>query len=123
MAADDAEALGVLHDAQEIAAVVSDYHLGTALDGLDILRVARDRWPSCIRVLVSGSMPTTVVTVAHEQGVVHAVFEKPWDLGAVKAALERAVLRAKAGSGAVGDLAGGKPTARPAEVLVSGQLP
>ena len=99
LAADNAEALRVLHGTEGIAAVVSDYNLGTAVDGLEILRAAREMWPSCIRVLVSGSVPTPAATAAQQQGVAHAVFEKPWHRGAVRAVLEQQVLGAKAGSG------------------------
>ena len=108
MAADDAEALRVLHGTEEIAAVVSDYNLGTAADGLDVLRAARNLWPSCVRVLVSGSVPKELVAEVLQQGVVHAAFEKPWDCGAVKAVLEQRVLGAKAGSGTVSDLVAGQ---------------
>jgi DNA-binding NtrC family response regulator len=92
VAVEDGEAgLLVMRGPETPAAVVSDYQLGASMDGLAVLRAVRELSPSCVRVLVSGSVAPEVAIAAKQEGLIHAVFVKPWEPGAVQAVLERAL--------------------------------
>jgi CheY-like chemotaxis protein len=69
----------------DLAAVVSDLRLGSGPDGFEVLRAARERLPSCARVLVTGER---IVTLDHETSpLVEVVFRKPWIVGTLRSYL------------------------------------
>ena len=69
-------------------AVVSDYDLQAASDGLELLQRVRMIYPEAVRFLVTGNTDLQVAIRAVNEGAVHRYFLKPWDDGALVGALE-----------------------------------
>ncbi len=69
-------------------AVVSDFDLHTAADGLELLQMVRVMYPEMVRFLVTGNTDVQVAIRAVNEGSVHRYFLKPWDDQALSGALE-----------------------------------
>lgn len=89
--AETPEAALAAMDAQEFHAVLSDYNLKSAKDGVDVLAHAFDRQPSARRVLMSGFFTPGVVERARERARIHAWFDKPMSPADWALDLERAL--------------------------------
>lgn len=75
VAASAAEARPVIA-AEELDAVVTDYDLGTAETGLDLLRDLAAGRPQVRRILMTGGLPQGLKP---DEGLCEAVLEKPFD--------------------------------------------
>lgn len=73
--------------------VVSDFSMGK-MDGVRLLEVVRREHPAACRVLVTGHAHFDLALDAINRAGVHALLQKPLDLAALPAALERAFARA-----------------------------
>ncbi|MBK6518577.1 MAG: response regulator [Polyangiaceae bacterium] len=62
--------------AEELDAVVTDYDLGTAETGLDLLRGLLRSQPQVRRILMTGGLPQGLHP---EEGLCEAMLEKPFD--------------------------------------------
>jgi adenylate cyclase len=69
-------------------AVVSDFNLSTASDGLGLLQNVRVMYPDTVRFLVTGNTDVQVAIRAVNEGSVHRFFLKPWDDRTLVDALE-----------------------------------
>ncbi|MGI5861054.1 MAG: response regulator [Myxococcales bacterium] len=67
--------------------IVCDYHL-PRIDGIAMLRAARERCPKAKTLLLSGGVCDDAITAAIEEGVVDRFFIKPWRLDALLAAVD-----------------------------------
>lgn len=76
-AAEPGEALAVL-SRQEVDLVLSD-HLMPNMTGLELLKVVRDRYPGCMRMILTGhaDMQTAIDAINH--GEIYRFLTKPWD--------------------------------------------
>ncbi len=74
--------------ARRFDAVVSDYSLEAATNGLDLLQHVRIQYPAMVRFLVTGNQELDVVVRAVNEGAVHRYFKKPWDDDKLRTALE-----------------------------------
>lgn len=92
-AASQAEALALLQAHADIDLVVSDHSLQQG-SGLDLLQVVGQRWPTVVRVLMSGTSDPAVCTSARRLGL----------MGYVPKALEPAAFIA-----AINSVLGGEP--------------
>jgi adenylate cyclase len=100
-ASSPADAMSVLRIAQ-FDAVVSDFNLGTAADGLELLQTVRVLWPETVRLLVTGDPDVQVAIRALNEGAVHRYFLKPWDDEKLTGALDIALRTRATRSYAVG---------------------
>jgi CheY-like chemotaxis protein len=82
-----AEALARL-EVEGFHAILSDYQLGPAGDGLTLLAEVQRRWPQTRRILHSGSPPQTV-DAALAAGVVEELLLKPAPLDVLRRAVGR----------------------------------
>ncbi len=82
---DGLDAIALL-DAQQFAAVITDWQLG-AVDGLDVLNVAKKRCPLARRIMVTASPTEPEVRDAMRDGLAEVLLEKPWSLAEVRAAV------------------------------------
>jgi CheY-like chemotaxis protein len=62
--------------AQGFDLVLTDYHLGMELTGLDVLRFAAAHAPTTVRVIATGSLDDAVHRAA-ATGLAHRLLEKP----------------------------------------------
>jgi DNA-binding NtrC family response regulator len=69
-------------------AVVSDFDLQAASDGLEFLQLVRVMYPDLVRFLVTGNTDIHIAIRAVNEGSVHRFFLKPWDDLALAGALE-----------------------------------
>ena len=76
-AADPTEALELLAK-QPVDLVLSD-HLMPNMTGLELLKVVRDRYPNCMRMILTGhaDMQTAIDAINH--GEIYRFLTKPWD--------------------------------------------
>ena len=93
-AASPREAMDLMK-AHSFDALLSDFNLGTDIDGLDLLQHARLSHPEIVRFLITGNRDLEVATRAVNEGSVHRYFLKPWDDDKLRLALAL-VLRTKA---------------------------
>jgi DNA-binding NtrC family response regulator len=73
---------------QPFDAIVSDFSLEAASDGLDLLQHVRVQYPGIVRFLVTGNKDIDVVVRAVNEGAVDRYFHKPWDDDKLRSALE-----------------------------------
>jgi DNA-binding NtrC family response regulator len=86
-ASETQEALAALKG-QTFAAVVSDFSLNVASDGLELLQMVRLLYPDLVRFMVTGTRDLDVVLRALNEGSVDRFFVKPWDDLKLVSALE-----------------------------------
>ena len=72
-----AEALKLLAT-EPVALVITDYRM-PGMDGLDFLRLVRERYPDTIRIMLTGHGDMSTAVQAINQGDVFRFFTKPWD--------------------------------------------
>lgn len=80
-------ALSLLDAEEEIAAVVSDFHLGVGQSGVDLLAEVQRNRPTCTRVLVSGAATPRDVAEGIARGVIDHFFHKPFTPGSIRSLL------------------------------------
>ncbi|MBK6515685.1 MAG: response regulator [Polyangiaceae bacterium] len=85
VAASADEARGLIA-AEDLDAVVTDYDLGTAATGLDLLRELLRAQPQVRRILMTGGLPEGL---RPEAGLCEAVLEKPFNARTLIDLLER----------------------------------
>ena len=71
------EALDIL-GTESIDLIITDENM-PGLSGTDLLRVVKDRYPSIIRIMVTGASDIEVAKGAINKGEIHRFFTKPWD--------------------------------------------
>jgi HD-like signal output (HDOD) protein len=64
--------------------IVSDMRMAE-MDGHELLKIVKDRWPSAIRIILSGDTDKNTTLKAVTDGVAKAYLTKPWDDAALKA--------------------------------------
>jgi EAL domain-containing protein (putative c-di-GMP-specific phosphodiesterase class I)/ActR/RegA family two-component response regulator len=89
MAVDGTEALARAVSADYDAAVV-DYRIPPP-DGLDVLNRLRDIQPTCVRLLMSGTLDLPVLEDAVNRGEIARVIRKPFDTQSFVTALDGAI--------------------------------
>jgi DNA-binding NtrC family response regulator len=92
LAVEDPREAKRLLESEDIDAILSDIDM-PELNGLDLMRIARDVRPSAVRILVTGRGTIESATRAINDGEVHRFVHKPFDAVKlrllVKEALER----------------------------------
>ncbi|MBD1401232.1 response regulator [Pelovirga terrestris] len=78
LAESGAEGLTTLESVNGIQLVISDYRM-PGMNGVEFLRQVNERWPSTIRIVLSGYADTAVVVEAVNQGHIYKFMPKPWD--------------------------------------------
>lgn len=79
-----AAAIDILESDREISVVFTDIQMPGAMDGLELARCVRKRWPPTIIVITSGNVvDPTSMPVGSE------LLAKPYDSGALSAILNR----------------------------------
>lgn len=71
------EALEVL-GARSIDMIISD-HLMPGMTGLELLKIARNRWPDVMRVILTGHADLETAISAINLGEIYRFLTKPWD--------------------------------------------
>ena len=69
-------------------AVLSDFDLSAASDGLELLQIVRLLYPETVRFLITGDPDLNVAIRAVNEGSVHRFFRKPWDPEQLVATME-----------------------------------
>jgi CheY-like chemotaxis protein len=82
---DGLDAIALL-DGQIFDAVVADWQMG-AVDGIDVLEVARQKCPLARRILITASPTEPEPREALRSGLAEVLLEKPWFLPDVRAAV------------------------------------
>lgn len=85
LAANPHEGLAILAH-EPIDLVIAD-HLMPEMTGLDFLKIVRDRFPNCVRLMLTGHADVDVVVQAINEGEIYRLVTKPWDDAELKATL------------------------------------
>jgi DNA-binding NtrC family response regulator len=54
-------------------------HLMPGMTGLELLKIARDRWPDTVRIILTGHADMQTAIDAINQGEIYRFLTKPWD--------------------------------------------
>lgn len=84
------EGLAVLAETPDIQLVISDYRM-PGMDGVDFLKQVNERWPSTIRIVLSGFADTASVVGAINEGQIYKFIPKPWNDEELKLAIAKAL--------------------------------
>jgi len=76
------DALSIL-DANIVHLVMTDHKMH-GMNGLDLLRQVKRKWPDVIRLLISGNIETELLINAINKGEVYRFITKPWDAEELK---------------------------------------
>jgi two-component system probable response regulator PhcQ len=68
-------------------------HLMPGMTGLELLKVARDRWPDTVRIILTGHADMQTAIDAINQGEIYRFLTKPWDDLELKVTLFNAFAR------------------------------
>ena len=74
----DGEAALQLLEQQPIDLVISDARM-PGMDGATLLAQVQQRWPNCLRILLTGYADLTTTVKAINQGQIYRYISKPWD--------------------------------------------
>lgn len=85
-----ASAQEILNDDQSFAVIVSDLRMPDG-NGVELLQYARTRFPDMTRVLFSGAAELSDARAAINEGQVFRLLTKPFEVGAMRQALDAAV--------------------------------
>jgi len=72
------EALEILASISPVQVVVSDYRM-PLMNGVELLRTVREKWPETIRAILSGYADTEAVVSAINDGQIYRFIPKPWN--------------------------------------------
>lgn len=86
------EAARRLEEMPAIDLIISDVDM-PQMNGHELMRVARDRCPEAVRVLLTGAATTSSAVRAINEGEVHRFLEKPFDPGALRQLVAEALER------------------------------
>ncbi|MGR8920672.1 MAG: response regulator [Gammaproteobacteria bacterium] len=83
-------ALAALENDGPFAVVVSDYMM-PGMDGIELFKLVKQRWPDCVRVMVTAVDDLGVAIAALHDGSAYRFVRKPWRAGEIVHAVEEAV--------------------------------
>jgi two-component system NtrC family sensor kinase len=72
------EALEILSSVSPVQVVVSDYRM-PKMNGVELLRTVREKWPETVRAVLSGYADTEAVVSAINDGQIYRFIPKPWN--------------------------------------------
>lgn len=72
-----------LMEKEKVDLIVSDMRMAE-MDGHELLKIVKERWPSTIRIILSGFTDKSTTLKAVTEGVAKAYLTKPWDDAALK---------------------------------------
>ena len=84
-----AEALTLL-EADPVPLVISDYRM-PGMTGVELLREVRERWPSTLRIILSGYSEVSTIIAAINEGEIYKFISKPWNDEEIKLHVRRAL--------------------------------
>ncbi len=77
-AADSGASALALLGREEIDVVVSDFMM-PLMNGIELLRAVRERWPRVRRAMLTAQADQDLLDQALKDGLLHAAFQKPWN--------------------------------------------
>jgi two-component system NtrC family sensor kinase len=72
------DALEVLSSVSPVQVVVSDYRM-PQMNGVELLRTIREKWPETVRAVLSGYADTEAIVSAINDGQIYRFIPKPWN--------------------------------------------
>jgi two-component system NtrC family sensor kinase len=69
--------------------IISDYQMPEK-NGLDFLNEVRCKWPQIVRIMLSGYIEPSAVSLALQQGIIFGFLPKPWQRNDLKNLLQTA---------------------------------
>ncbi len=83
------EALEILQK-EQVHVIVTDI-LMPGMDGIELLKIVRERYPHIVRIVLSGYMDTSALHAEFNEGEIFKIVPKPWNL---EKCLKEVVLKA-----------------------------
>lgn len=84
-----AEALTIL-EADPVSLVISDYRM-PGMTGVELFHKIRERWPSTLRIILSGYSQVSTIIAAINEGEIYKFISKPWNDEEIKLHVRRAL--------------------------------
>lgn len=84
------QALEILSDISPVQVVVSDYRM-PQMNGVELLRTVREKWPETVRAVLSGYADTEAIVSAINDGQIYRFIPKPWNDTELRMAIAAAV--------------------------------
>ncbi|MDD2335713.1 MAG: response regulator [Geobacteraceae bacterium] len=72
------QALEILSNLSPVQVVVSDYRM-PQMNGVELLRTVREKWPETVRAVLSGYADTEAIVSAINDGQIYRFIPKPWN--------------------------------------------
>ncbi len=85
LASSGSEAIDVLAE-EDIDMILSD-HLMPGMTGMELLKIARNRWPDVMRLMLTGHADLQTAISAINHGEIYRFLTKPWDDAELKVVL------------------------------------
>ena len=63
---------------EEVHVIVTDMRM-PEMTGLDLLRIVKEKYPKCVRIVLSGYTQITTLLTAINQGEIFRYIMKPWE--------------------------------------------
>ena len=83
------EALGIMQR-HAISVIITDYYM-PGMKGTELLGICRERWPDCMRIMLTGGGNLDIALSATFKGWVYQYVEKPVKMDELKAIVDEAV--------------------------------
>jgi CheY-like chemotaxis protein len=79
VAAADSGAAALAHLAKEEADLVVADFMMPGMNGIELLRAVKERWPRVRRAMLTAQADQELLEDALKDGLLHAAFQKPWN--------------------------------------------
>ncbi len=73
------QGLGVLKENSGIQLLISDFKMPGGMDGVEFLKLVRERHPDVLRIMLTGEPDPQIIIRSINEGEVYRFIKKPWD--------------------------------------------
>jgi two-component system response regulator HupR/HoxA len=84
------EALEIMAE-NDVCVLIADFRM-PEMDGMELLKITKERYPSIIRMMISGYANITILLKAINENIIYKFITKPWkDSGDLKSVVQQAI--------------------------------
>jgi DNA-binding NtrC family response regulator len=84
------EALEIMAE-NDICVIIADFRM-PEMDGMELLRIVKEKYPSTIRMMISGYANITILLKAINENIIYKFITKPWkDSEELKSVVQQAI--------------------------------
>jgi len=84
------EALEIM-EGRDVSVLIADFRM-PEMDGMELLKVAKEKYPATIRMMISGHANITILLKAINENIIYKFITKPWkDSEELKSIVQQAI--------------------------------